>query len=349
VQERMLPCPIQLPLHMNSAVCLKMWFKYLLGLHLISNLEPTPSAFAHGVSNQKIPNAPTTREFLGMSQHFLVALKHKQEVTGNTHPFWFLPTYVLKWKSKDTKYVNKPNANDLAKLQQTHAFFWQFFVPGAPAYLNNNVNPDIALVNGSPLITHSLTFEQRSHYQKIIDHINTMRLHGTPVPYGSEILVPQPLAVNVIVQETLDGKSISKKRTQQLDKLRVISRSYNIDPKNRAIIIPLTTAMAKSTGESSSKCFTFCTKNMLSPIAKVHAQEPFPFDLAFAMTVHKAQGRTINRVVVDLTHHPRHCCCMKHAAIFVAMSRVAETDHIRLLEPNTIYQRESLCTYLSSI
>jgi len=104
------------------------------------------------------------------------------------------------------------------------------------------------------------------------------------------------------------------------------------------------TTMAKSTGESSSKCFTFCTKNVLSPIAKIHAQEPFPFDLAFAMTVHKAQGRTIIRVVVDLTHDPRCCCCMKCAAIFVAMSRAAETDHIRLLEPNTIYQRESLCS-----
>ena len=122
-----------------------------------------------------------------------------------------------------------------------------------------------------------------------------------------------------------------------------------IRPPFRLGVIPLTTAMAKSTGESSSKCFTFCTKNMLSPIAKVHAQEPFPFDLAFAMTVHKAQGRTIKRVVVDLTHHPRYCCCMKYAAIFVAMSRVAETDHIRLLEPDTIYQRESLYSYLSSI
>ena len=40
---------------------------------------------------------------------------------------------------------------------------------------------------------------------------------------------------------------------------------------------------------------------------------------------------------------------MKHAAIFVAMSRVAEMDHIRLLEPDTIYQRESLYSYLSSV
>jgi len=104
-----------------------------------------------------------------------------------------------------------------------------------------------------------------------------------------------------------------------------------------------------ATPEKASKCFTFCAKNMLSPIAKVHAQEPFPFDLAFAMTVNKDQGRTIKRVVVDLTHHPHCCCCMKCAAIFVAMSCVAERDHVRLSEPDTICQQESLCSCLSSI
>jgi len=86
--------------------------------------------------------------------------------------------------------------------------------------------------------------------------------------------------------------------------------------------------MAKSTGESSIKCFTVCTKNMLSPIAKVHAHEPFPFDRAFAMTVHEAQRRTIKQIVVDLMHHPRCCCCMKSAAIFVAMSRVDKRSNV---------------------
>ena len=40
------------------------------------------------------------------------------------------------------------------------------------------------------------------------------------------------------------------------------------------------------------------------------------------MTIHKAQGRTIPKVIVDLSCHPTKYAEMKFAAIFVVMSRV---------------------------
>ena len=90
--------------------------------------------------------------------------------------------------------------------------------------------------------------------------------------------------------------------------------------------------MPKSSN-NNDETFTYRTNNPLSPIATVQVKEPFPIDLAFLMTVHKAQGHTIRRVIIDLTQHPRAVCCMKYAALFVAMmSRVATKDHIRLLE-----------------
>jgi hypothetical protein len=49
------------------------------------------------------------------------------------------------------------------------------------------------------------------------------------------------------------------------------------------------------------------------------------------MTVHKAQGRTILRVVLDLTKRPSRYQQIDFAALFVAMSRVKEGNHIRLL------------------
>ena len=67
------------------------------------------------------------------------------------------------------------------------------------------------------------------------------------------------------------------------------------------------------------------------------------------MTVHKSQGRTILRVVLDLTEHPFRVCRMVYAAIFVALSRVRNGDHIRLLEPATASNRASLYEYLSEL
>jgi len=107
--------------------------------------------------------------------------------------------------------------------------------------------------------------------------------------------------------------------------------------------------MSKSTADNTNKHITFCTKNILTTVAEVFVQEPFCFDLFFAVTVNKATGRTVKRVAVDLAQHQCHCCSMKNAAIFLAMSPVAEMNHTRLLEPNTLEQCKSLCECRSSI
>ncbi len=246
-------------------------------------------------------------------------------------------TYVFKWKCKDGRYCNKPSGDS---FKDKHAFFYQYFVAGADAYLNNNINAEIALVNGSPVKLHSLTLHDSDTVESIIEQAKMNH-----IPYGSEIEIDEPLAVNVSIVQKLHGKEPSKKRKKQLQVLRTLSRKYSIDPKSRDIILPLTTSMSDTEWQK----FTFLTGNLISPVAQVHIREPFPFDLAFAMTVHKAQGRTIHRVIIDLTDHPFEICRMKYAAIFVAMSRVEMKDHLRLLEPNTVQSRESLYQYLETL
>ncbi len=216
-------------------------------------------------------------------------------------------TYVFKWKCKDGRYCNKPSGDS---FKDKHAFFYQYFVAGADAYLNNNINAEIALVNGSPVKLHSLTLHDSDTVESIIEQAKMNH-----IPYGSEIEIDEPLAVNVSIVQKLHGKEPSKKRKKQLQVLRTLSRKYSIDPKSRDIILPLTTSMSDTEWQK----FTFLTGNLISPVAQVHICEPFPFDLAFAMTVHKAQGRTIHRVIIDLTDHPFEICRMKYAAIFVAM------------------------------
>ena len=106
----------------------------------------------------------------------------------------------------------------------------------------------------------------------------------------------------------------------------------NIDPQSTDIVLPITTSMNKS-GSSEYDKFKMLTHNYLSPIASVQVFEPFPFDLAFAMTIHKAQGRTIPLVIVDLTQHPLRVAQHVYSSVFVALSRVETSENLRLLEP----------------
>jgi len=119
-----------------------------------------------------------------------------------------------------------------------------------------------------------------------------------------------------------------------------MSRSHNVDQKNMATITPLATMMATLADEltAPTNAAPSLPRKFSLPLPKFMHASHFPFDIACAMTVHKVQGRTISRVVVDLTCHPRNCGCIKHAAIFVAMSHVSEMDHIRLLKAHTIQQ-----------
>ena len=128
----------------------------------------------------------------------------------------------------------------------------------------------------------------------------------------------------MVFSKSLDNKPISNRRQVQLDHL--IKLSIGEDPEE--ILLPITTSMMN---EKKSKEYTYETGNILSPIATAVVRENYPYDLAFAMTVHKSQGRTLDRLVIDLSCRPNHYTQMEFAGIFVAMSRVRRRSDIRRL------------------
>jgi ATP-dependent exoDNAse (exonuclease V) alpha subunit len=50
-----------------------------------------------------------------------------------------------------------------------------------------------------------------------------------------------------------------------------------------------------------------------------------------AATVHKAQGRTMPRAILALLKHNVALCKMIHPSMFVAVTRVKQRDHLRML------------------
>ncbi|CAB9516444.1 helicase PIF1 [Seminavis robusta] len=247
--------------------------------------------------------------------------RHKASLWAKHHQ-----TFVFKWKCRVRKEVNRPPSSQMASIRESNSFFWQYWVPHAPCHLSHNINCDLALVNGSPVTAHSLTFSNQEEFSRVQD----LLLGPHPPPYGSEITIQEPLSVNMLINPSLDSKPISTKRQQQLDRLKSFSLLPTNSSTNDNIVIPLTPSIASSKRSDYSR-FTYETGNPFTSIGTAEIRPPFAFDLAFSFTVHKAQGRTLHRVVLDLTNHPTHYSQLEFAAVFVAMSRVKDKRHIRLL------------------
>ena len=112
------------------------------------------------------------------------------------------------------------------------------FVAGTLSYLSHNINPDLALVNGTPLRAHSITFSTLEELQRIQE-----LLEGPNAPpYGSEIEIKEPLSVNFVVLPSLDDKPVSEVRKCQLAALQKLTEAMPTNDDNE-IVIPLTTNM----------------------------------------------------------------------------------------------------------
>ena len=240
----------------------------------------------------------------------LEIIHHKAILFAKLHK-----THVFKWKNTATKWKNKPE--DPSYLYDGNAMLWQYFVCESEAFLTANVNPSLGLENGSPVICHSLVLDSST--------VDLVQHQIESLPFGSEIILESPpLAVNMTVQTGLDGKQPSRAKKRQLEALR---KHSVIDQREDNIV---NTISHKSYKKKSIKM-----KNgspLLGNISSVDVTPVFAYDLAFAMTVHKAQGRTMKRVVIALTSRPVHYNQLEYASVFVALSRVKKSSHICLLQ-----------------
>ena len=246
-------------------------------------------------------------------------------------------TYVFKWRNKVTNWKNKPE--DTSLLFNENPMLWQYFVPGSEAFLTKNINTSLGLANGTPVVCHSLVLDNSAiDTNDIMDQITG----PNKLPHGSEIVLSEPpIAVNMKLARAMDDKEPSRVKKMQTQALKhhclnkesthitMMDSSDNLDgfTEDGNLII--------SISEKSDKTKTLKMKNgspLLGHVSEVKVTPILAFDLAFAMTVHKAQGRTIKRVVLALDSRSLHRNQLEYASIFVALSRVEEAKHIRLLE-----------------
>ena len=148
---------------------------------------------------------------------------------------------------------------------------------------------------------HSLSFQSQQIHDEIEEKFSGL-------PAGSEIALIDkyaPISVNVHIPEPDNMTSYRQKAFLKL-------REFSLD--QRDIVIPL----LPNAGTDSTKFKLTVPGNhpMYKP-GKIETSYLFAFELAFAMTIHKAQGRTISSVVLALSSGPSKfqqmvlCCIFK--------------------------------------
>ena len=244
----------------------------------------------------------TNRERLNIGYHMaqLYALKNKRP--------------LLRWPLKISGWLNRPLKGQEIDIIEKDPLFYDHFVQGLDGYLNENINVSLLIGNGTKIKYHSLSFKTSD------DEIFVSHELEKSKP-GEIITLPfAPEFVNVEIEQrqlTLDVKR----------KLNEIKIPLTDGSDKEKIIIPIRpTANAKP----SKPIPTLITSKCYLP-SRVSVRPMFPIQFGSSMTVEKAQGRTIDKVVICLSKRNIHVCEMDVTSIFVALSRVKKREDLRYL------------------
>ena len=263
---------------------------------------------------------------------YIVASNREQIMITHTQAIRFAKvhkTHVIRWRNRTTKWNAKPKDQDMLTLAQEDPAFYQYFVPSAPAFCTNNINTDLLLANGTNIKLHSLT-PSSTHQRLQLESITTM-------PFGSVITLDQPpLAINVVLDNKFTSSEIMKSKLTMVS-TAINSCSIGTDSDGNHII-PIFPGSSPSNPMDYAKSLIISPKHITIPAkhglygpSSATITQIFPIDLAFAMTVHKAQGQTLSSVILCLSSRLNHLHQMTRNAIYVALSRVKDKSDIRIL------------------
>jgi len=194
-----------------------------------------------------------------------------------------------------------------------------YFVQGAPAMLRENLATTKGLTNGSTCRLASLTLNGD-------DVDETWHRINSAAPGEIVMLERPPLSVNVFIA-TRPGENWPPALTLSENNI-IIPILESKNPREfRAI-------GAKQKRTTSSKS----NKSKVDVQASMNYFD-FGMSLAFAVTYHKIQGQTLDRVILDL--NSSGAARVDIPSFYVGVSRVREGKHIRML-PMTAMERARL-------
>jgi hypothetical protein len=223
---------------------------------------------------------------------------------------WRLPLKISS--TKQLSPIADYKSVSLNQLLEDEAELMFYFVKGAPIVITENICVAHRIANGTRGIMHSLTLSPSisdSEWNKIM-LCKPGEIHWLP-------LDERPITVNVEIQ-------------------RVNAEAWNREwtLKEGCIVIPI--PLCPDSGAKLAK-----TGNLKNSLCLLRS---YYMDLAFAVTFHKVQGRTEDKVILDFNPVGNRQRVLDLATFYVAVSRVRNSRNIRVLpiKPETKRKLEGL-------
>ena len=236
---------------------------------------------------------------------------------------------ALNHLSEDNRDVVYDNTTELKDI----------FVPEAPCYLTCQLSPEKGIANGTQGHLHSLVFSN-PHPAGSQDHARMDAM----IKYQDELikkakpgkpmkLLVRPTYVNVTVKHQHSDKWPYATLPSDHDTIGLIPSK--VAPL--AVVSDVKAAKkdsneARGSDDKRVQTVGFHSKEndgtYISP-AEIVPVPSIQYDLGFATTVHKSQGQTMGKIIVDLNDNPFLNPTL--AMIYVILTRVRNADDIRLM------------------
>jgi hypothetical protein len=238
-------------------------------------------------------------------------------------------TVVIRWKVNYRNWEAMPQDDGfLSQALQDPAFF-EYFVVNAKAILTATICRKKKLCNGTQGTYHSLILS---------DTMETyLKEHVRLASAGDVITLPDPpIGINIIIaNQTIYNDMMSwKNLSLEHDRIVITIRKHGF---------------AQSAPKIPGKPVPIHSPSLLVNPSRVIVEPLFPVQPCFAITVDKAQGQTIQRVIVALSERELRLVNFTYSCVTVAFSRVEEAQHLRILlkkEANAALEWDTL-TYIS--
>jgi len=249
--------------------------------------------------------------------------------------------HMFRWLTQEGKWEGKPlDEDNVNEIIETDSAFWEIFVEGGPCYLTDTISKRRKLCNGTRATYHSLLLDEEQ-----IHDFQTQDSQGKTLI----TLHRPPLGINIRIDNTHITKADHWKEFR-IEPAAAEGTTTNTTSNKRTtpppIIVPIRPGC---NNDRDNKLFVKSPSPLIRP-SRVSFNSIYPLRGAFAITVDKAQGQTLERVIIALSKREHQLSNFDYACVYVATSRVHQTHHQRLLlkEMANVGQQWLTLTYLTS-